>query len=211
MTEREDIGYLLGVIHNAADHVATLTGAHPAQTSNDRSSPGSRSTPMAGKFMLFVLSDRVPNRLQEGIFIDGLQLSNQPPQCAMWGLDVDPDWDIRRVREVVADKLEVVACDLTMCRVTDAYQPELHETLQGLGIKADGPRPAFACFTTKAVWKQCQHYMRRVSHFEQARRLHEARSRSPRASSAGSTARDGGPPTGDVLRRVMSDPLPVGT
>jgi hypothetical protein len=166
---------------------------------------------MEGKFMLFVLSDRVPNRLQEGIFIDGMQLSIQPPQCAMWGLEVDPRWDIRRVREAVSEKLQVVACDLTMCRVTDAYQPELHETLQGLGIKADGPRPAFACFTTKAVWKQCQHFMRRVSHFEDARRLHEARSRSPRASSARSTARDGGPPTGDVLRRVMSDPLPVGT
>ena len=140
---------------------------------------------MAGKFMLFVLSDRVPNRLQEGIFIDGFQLSNQPPQCAMWGLDVDHDWDIRRVREVVADKLEVVACDLTMCRVTDAYQPELHETLRGLGVNADTSRPTFACFTKNATWKTCQHFMRRVSHLEQQQR--EARSRSPRADSAGST------------------------
>ena len=164
---------------------------------------------MEGKFMLFVLSDRVPTRLQDGVWLDGIQWSNQTPQCAMWGLEVAPDWDIRRVCEVVADKLEVVACDLTMCRATDAYQPVLHETLRGLGIHADTSRPAFACFTTKAVWKQCQHYTRRVSHLERQER--EARSRSPRAGSAGSAARIAGQPTGGVLRPVMSDPLPMGT
>lgn len=140
---------------------------------------------MEGKFMLFVLSDRVPTRLQDGVWLDGIQWSNQPPQCAMWGLEVDPGWDIHRVREAVSEKLQVVACDLTMCRVTDAYQPELHETLRGLGVNADTSRPTFACFTTKSIWKTCQHFVRRVTRFDQQQR--EARSRSPRADSAGST------------------------
>ena len=67
------------------------TGTHPVGTT------------MEGKFMLFVLSDQVPTRLQDGVWIDGIHWSNQPPQCAMWGLEVDPRWDIRRVREAVSD------------------------------------------------------------------------------------------------------------